>query len=56
MKPGCLGECLLLIGIFNLAAQAFVYKSWEQPVFTGEVIPLGVTSLRDAVSLVDSDI
>lgn len=37
--------------IYNLAAQSFVYASWEQPVLTGEFTGLGVTRMLEAMRL-----
>src|SRR5438477_10375080 len=35
--------------IYNLAAQAFVPTSWNQPVLTGEFTALGVTKMLEAI-------
>lgn len=42
--------------VYNLAAQAFVPASFDQPVFTGEVTGLGVTRILDAIRIVDPTI
>lgn len=42
--------------VYNLAAQSFVQTSWNQPVFTGDVIALGVTRLLDAIRTIDPEI
>ena len=42
--------------LYNLAAQAFVPASFDQPVFTGEVTGLGVTRILDAIRIVDPTI
>lgn len=41
--------------IYNLAAQSFVYASWEQPVLTGEFTGLGVTRMLEAMRLACPD-
>ncbi|MGH6985825.1 MAG: GDP-mannose 4,6-dehydratase [Caulobacteraceae bacterium] len=38
--------------IYNLAAQSFVFSSWQQPVLTGQVTALGVTNMLEAMRLV----
>jgi GDPmannose 4,6-dehydratase len=42
--------------VYNLAAQSFVYASWQQPVLTAEATALGVTRLLDAIRTVDPTI
>ena len=41
--------------IYNLAAQSFVFSSWNQPILTGEVSGMGVTRLLEAMRLVCPD-
>jgi GDPmannose 4,6-dehydratase len=38
--------------VYNLAAQSFVYSSWQQPILTGQVTALGVTNVLEALRLV----
>ena len=35
--------------VYNLASQSFVYESWRQPVFTGEVTGLGAVRVLEAI-------
>jgi GDPmannose 4,6-dehydratase len=42
--------------IYHLAAQSFVGTSFEQPISTGNVTGLGVTSILEVVRHMDSDI
>jgi len=42
--------------VYNLASQSFVYESWEQPVYTGDVTGLGVTRMLEAIRAVDKKI
>lgn len=42
--------------IYNLASQSFVYESWKQPVYTGEVTGLGVVRVLEAVRQVNPKI
>ena len=42
--------------IYNLAAQSFVGRSFEQPVYTADVDALGVTRLLEAIRTVNSGI
>jgi GDPmannose 4,6-dehydratase len=37
--------------VYNLAAQSFVYASWQQPLLTGSVTGLGAVVLLEAVRL-----
>jgi GDPmannose 4,6-dehydratase len=37
--------------VYNLAAQSFVYASWQQPILTGDVTALGVTHMLEAMRL-----
>ncbi|HTS21084.1 MAG TPA: GDP-mannose 4,6-dehydratase [Casimicrobiaceae bacterium] len=39
--------------VYNLAAQSFVATSWQQPLLTGQVTALGVTSVLEAVRIVN---
>lgn len=41
--------------VYNLAAQSFVYTSWDQPILTGQVTALGVTNLLEAIRLTNKD-
>jgi len=41
--------------VYNLAAQSFVGSSWQQPLQTGQVGALGVTSLLEAIRQLKSD-
>lgn len=38
--------------VYNLAAQSFVFSSWQQPLLTGQVTALGVTNMLEALRLV----
>ena len=40
--------------VYNLAAQSFVATSWQQPLLTGQVTGLAVTSLLEAIRLVNA--
>ena len=42
--------------VYNLAAQAFVPESWEQPVYTGEVTGLGTLRMLEAIRQVNPKI
>jgi len=42
--------------VYNLAAQSFVYASWKQPVYTGEVTALGAMRLLEAIRQTDPKI
>ncbi len=42
--------------VYNLAAQSFVPRSWDQPVLTAEFTAVGVTRVLDAVRMVDPSI
>jgi GDPmannose 4,6-dehydratase len=42
--------------IYNLAAQSFVYDSFDHPVSTGDMTGLGVTRILDAIRHVNKDI
>jgi GDPmannose 4,6-dehydratase len=42
--------------IYNLAAQSFVGRPFEQPIYTADVDALGVTRLLEAIRTVDSEI
>ena len=37
--------------VYNLAAQSFVFSSWQQPFLTGQVTALGVTNVLEALRL-----
>ena len=37
--------------VYNLAAQSFVFSSWQQPVLTANVTAVGVTHLLEAIRL-----
>jgi GDPmannose 4,6-dehydratase len=39
--------------VYNLAAQSFVPTSWKQPILTGYVTALGVTTCLEAIRVVD---
>lgn len=40
---------------YNLAAQSFVATSWQQPILTGQVTALGVTSALESLRIVRPD-
>ena len=42
--------------VYNLAAVSFVPASWRQPVLTAEFAAVGVTTVLEAIRLVDTDI
>jgi len=42
--------------VYNLAAQSFVYESWKQPVYTGEVTGLGAVRMLEAIRQVNPKI
>ena len=42
--------------VYNLASQSFVHESWRQPIYTGNVTGLGVTSMLEAVKTVNPKI
>ncbi len=42
--------------LYNLAATSFVPASWRQPVMTAQFTAVGVTSMLEAVRLVDPEI
>jgi len=42
--------------IYNLAAQSFVYTSWNQPVLTGEFTALGVTRMLEGIRTINKKI
>ncbi len=42
--------------VYNLAAQSFVYTSWEQPILTAEVTAVGVANVLEAIRLVNPKI
>jgi GDPmannose 4,6-dehydratase len=42
--------------LYNLAGTSFVPASWRQPVMTAQFTAVGVTSLLEAVRIVDQDI
>jgi GDPmannose 4,6-dehydratase len=42
--------------IYNLAATSFVPASWHQPVMTSQYTAVGVTSMLEAIRLVDPDV
>lgn len=42
--------------LYNLAAQSFVYTSWEQPLLTAEVTGIGVANVLEAIRLVNPKI
>jgi GDPmannose 4,6-dehydratase len=41
--------------VYNLAAQSFVFSSWQQPILTGEVTALGVTNMLEALRIAKPD-
>ncbi|WEJ32931.1 GDP-mannose 4,6-dehydratase [Devosia sp. SD17-2] len=41
--------------VYNLAAQSFVFSSWQQPILTGEVTALGVTNVLEALRIAKPD-
>ncbi|WEJ58133.1 GDP-mannose 4,6-dehydratase [Devosia sp. FJ2-5-3] len=41
--------------VYNLAAQSFVFSSWQQPLLTGEVTALGVTNVLEALRIAKPD-
>lgn len=41
--------------VYNLAAQSFVFSSWQQPLLTGEVTALGVTNMLEALRIAKPD-
>ncbi len=41
--------------VYNLGAQSFVAASWSQPILTGEITGLGVTSLLESIKAVKPD-
>lgn len=42
--------------IYNLAAQSFVFTSWEQPILTAQVTAVGVANMLEAVRIVNPKI
>jgi GDPmannose 4,6-dehydratase len=42
--------------VYNLAAQSFVYTSWEQPILTAEVTAVGVANILEAIRNVNPKI
>ncbi len=42
--------------VYNLAAQSFVYTSWEQPILTAEVTGVGVANVLEAIRIVNPKI
>jgi GDPmannose 4,6-dehydratase len=42
--------------VYNLASVSFVPSSWHQPVLTAEFAAVGVTTMLEAIRLVDSEI
>jgi GDPmannose 4,6-dehydratase len=42
--------------VYNLAAQSFVPRSWQEPVLTGEIDALGVTRMLEALRCVNRKI
>jgi GDPmannose 4,6-dehydratase len=42
--------------VYNLAAQSFVPRSWQEPVLTGEIDALGVTRMLEAIRSVNRKI
>jgi GDPmannose 4,6-dehydratase len=42
--------------VYNLAAQSFVPTSWNQPILTGQVTALGVTTILEAIRHIDKSI
>jgi GDPmannose 4,6-dehydratase len=42
--------------VYHLAAQSFVFSSFEEPISTGEVTGLGVTRMLEAIRHVDPEI
>lgn len=41
--------------VYNLAAQSFVYSSWQQPILTGTVTGIGVANMLEAVRIIKPD-
>src|SRR5580700_11753125 len=41
--------------LYNLAAQSFVYSSWQQPILTANVTAVGVTNLLEALRVIKPD-
>jgi GDPmannose 4,6-dehydratase len=41
--------------LYNLAAQSFVYSSWQQPILTANVTAAGVTNVLEALRLIKPD-
>ncbi len=42
--------------VYNLAAQSFVYTSWDQPILTAQVTALGVANVLEAIRIVNPKI
>ncbi len=42
--------------VYNLASQSFVWESWKQPFYTGQVTGLGVTNILEAIRTVNPKI
>jgi GDPmannose 4,6-dehydratase len=42
--------------LYNLAAQSFVYTSWEQPLLTAQVTAVGVANVLEAIRIVNPKI
>src|SRR5204863_4242646 len=42
--------------LYNLAATSFVPASWRQPVMTAQFTAVGVTSMLEAIRIVDRDV
>jgi GDPmannose 4,6-dehydratase len=41
--------------LYNLAAQSFVYSSWQQPILTANVTAVGVTNVLEALRVTKPD-
>src|SRR5271166_2412409 len=41
--------------VYNLAAQSFVYSSWQQPILTASITAVGVTNVLEALRLIKPD-
>jgi GDPmannose 4,6-dehydratase len=41
--------------VYNLAAQSFVYSSWQQPILTANITAVAVTNVLEALRLIKPD-
>src|SRR5271166_4909760 len=41
--------------VYNLAAQSFVYSSWQQPILTASITAVGVTNVLEALRQIKPD-